>query len=476
MSDKNNPYPHYIKNPQTDSDFVDINVRKNYNKSKDKKKFLSERKGIMDKYLRHRNEGGPLADLDDPTNKDTIPAMLTKGEYVLNKEATALFGPAIEKMNQIGLEHRKAGNEAHLNMGGYPVGGSTVYKGAGGLNQGGPAWWSPSNWAPGLVDKAPAVGDVLKDPSLLPRTLDTIQNIPGLLASNNLPSGDVNTTDDIIEGNDTWSPPAQGETYEQRLINDAAASRQDIHGAGHDRFKSTITGEDYRIVPGKADKGANPQFNKLVDSEGYRAPHKAVVEYRREAAKGPLATQLNDAKVEEAALQDEAKKELKETGTLSNATKNALEDAKGKTIVAESNVAADKTAEKGEKLLGEQYAVDAYEEYKSNASKAGLEDVMPYEEFKEKRIEPEVKGEEIPLPKARPEEIISEKENITLPKLKSQFSPEEQKQFDEAIKESQATGPQLGAVWDQAKSIFGDLFGDISKKDIGRFMMLYLGG
>ena len=33
-----------------------------------------------------------------PTNRDSVPALLTPGEFVLNKEAVALFGPQIEKM------------------------------------------------------------------------------------------------------------------------------------------------------------------------------------------------------------------------------------------------------------------------------------------------------------------------------------------------------------------------------------------
>ena len=37
-----------------------------------------------------------VKDLNDPTNVDTVPAMLTPGEFVLNKEATAMFGPQIE--------------------------------------------------------------------------------------------------------------------------------------------------------------------------------------------------------------------------------------------------------------------------------------------------------------------------------------------------------------------------------------------
>ena len=40
-----------------------------------------------------------MKDLNDPTNVDTVPAMLTEGEFVLNKEATAMYGPLIEKMN-----------------------------------------------------------------------------------------------------------------------------------------------------------------------------------------------------------------------------------------------------------------------------------------------------------------------------------------------------------------------------------------
>ena len=66
------------------------------------------------------NEGGNV-DIEDPTNRDTIPAMLTKGEFVLNKEAVSLFGPQIEQMNQAGLELRQKENQAHLNAGGVPM-------------------------------------------------------------------------------------------------------------------------------------------------------------------------------------------------------------------------------------------------------------------------------------------------------------------------------------------------------------------
>ena len=32
-----------------------------------------------------------VKDLNDPTNVDTIPAMLTDGEFVLNKKATQMY-------------------------------------------------------------------------------------------------------------------------------------------------------------------------------------------------------------------------------------------------------------------------------------------------------------------------------------------------------------------------------------------------
>ena len=59
-----------------------------------------------------------VKDLNDPTNRDSIPAMLTPGEFVLNKEATAMYGPLIEKMNNAGLQQRHAENQQMLNMGG----------------------------------------------------------------------------------------------------------------------------------------------------------------------------------------------------------------------------------------------------------------------------------------------------------------------------------------------------------------------
>ena len=64
------------------------------------------------------NQGGTV-DLNDPTNRDTVPAMLTPGEFVLNKEASQMFRPQIEAMNEAGLEQRKRENDmVKRNMGG----------------------------------------------------------------------------------------------------------------------------------------------------------------------------------------------------------------------------------------------------------------------------------------------------------------------------------------------------------------------
>ena len=38
----------------------------------------------------------------DPKGTDTVPAWLTPGEFVVNKEATEMFGPMIKKINDIG--------------------------------------------------------------------------------------------------------------------------------------------------------------------------------------------------------------------------------------------------------------------------------------------------------------------------------------------------------------------------------------
>ena len=60
-----------------------------------------------------------MRDLDDPTNRDSVHAMLTPGEFVLNKEASTMFAPMIKKMNNAGLQQRAQGNQAvRLNKGG----------------------------------------------------------------------------------------------------------------------------------------------------------------------------------------------------------------------------------------------------------------------------------------------------------------------------------------------------------------------
>lgn len=65
-----------------------------------------------------------MIDKTDPTNRDTVPAMLTPGEFVLNKEASEMYGPVIEQMNQSGLQQRAIGNaqlesaRVNLNIGG----------------------------------------------------------------------------------------------------------------------------------------------------------------------------------------------------------------------------------------------------------------------------------------------------------------------------------------------------------------------
>ena len=43
----------------------------------------------------------------DPKGTDTVPAWLTPGEFVVNKEATEIFGPMIKKINDIGRKKQK---------------------------------------------------------------------------------------------------------------------------------------------------------------------------------------------------------------------------------------------------------------------------------------------------------------------------------------------------------------------------------
>lgn len=52
-----------------------------------------------------------MKDLTDPTNRDSVPAMLTPGEWVINKEASQMFGPQLQAMNDAGLEQRAAENK-----------------------------------------------------------------------------------------------------------------------------------------------------------------------------------------------------------------------------------------------------------------------------------------------------------------------------------------------------------------------------
>ena len=48
----------------------------------------------------------------DPKGTDTVPAWLTPGEFVVNKEATDIFGDVIEKMNDVGRKIQKQNGSA----------------------------------------------------------------------------------------------------------------------------------------------------------------------------------------------------------------------------------------------------------------------------------------------------------------------------------------------------------------------------
>ena len=52
-----------------------------------------------------------MKDLTDPTNRDSVPAMLTPGEWVINKEASQMFGPQLQAMNDAGLQQRSVENQ-----------------------------------------------------------------------------------------------------------------------------------------------------------------------------------------------------------------------------------------------------------------------------------------------------------------------------------------------------------------------------
>ena len=67
-----------------------------------------------------------MKDRTDPTNRDTVPAMLTPGEFVLNKEASQMYKPQIEAMNNNGLQlraERNRGGPIGAKPGGYNSGG-----------------------------------------------------------------------------------------------------------------------------------------------------------------------------------------------------------------------------------------------------------------------------------------------------------------------------------------------------------------
>jgi spore germination cell wall hydrolase CwlJ-like protein len=51
-----------------------------------------------------------MKDRTDPTNRDTVPAMLTPGEFVVNKEATQMYADQLKAMNNNGLALRAKRN------------------------------------------------------------------------------------------------------------------------------------------------------------------------------------------------------------------------------------------------------------------------------------------------------------------------------------------------------------------------------
>ncbi len=51
-----------------------------------------------------------MKDRTDPTNRDTVPAMLTPGEFVVNKEATQMYADQLKAMNNSGLALRAKRN------------------------------------------------------------------------------------------------------------------------------------------------------------------------------------------------------------------------------------------------------------------------------------------------------------------------------------------------------------------------------
>ena len=64
------------------------------------------------------NMGDPMTHPGGPMGEDTVPAWLTPGEFVVNAEATEMFGPEIEAMNDVG--RMMQGGEVVKHGGGVP--------------------------------------------------------------------------------------------------------------------------------------------------------------------------------------------------------------------------------------------------------------------------------------------------------------------------------------------------------------------
>ena len=70
------------------------------------------------------NMGDPNNHPGEPMGSDTVPAWLTPGEFVVNKEATEMFGPEIEAMNEVGKMAK--GGQVQYHADGAPVRGSAA--------------------------------------------------------------------------------------------------------------------------------------------------------------------------------------------------------------------------------------------------------------------------------------------------------------------------------------------------------------
>ena len=70
------------------------------------------------------NMGDPMNHPGEPKGSDTVPAWLTPGEFVVNKEATEMFGPEIEAMNEVGRMAK--GGQVQYHADGAPVRGSAA--------------------------------------------------------------------------------------------------------------------------------------------------------------------------------------------------------------------------------------------------------------------------------------------------------------------------------------------------------------